>query len=85
MPDNSTPIRIVAMIGSARAGNNTAKAMALVVDELGKHDDVAVEVVDPAQLDLRLPGSQDPVTMDALKEKVTARHRPRARHTRVPR
>ena len=72
MPDNSTPIRIVAMIGSARAGNNTAKAMALVVDELGKHDDVAVDVVDPAQLDLRLPGSQDAATMDALKEKVTA-------------
>ena len=72
MPDNSTPIRIVAMIGSARAGNNTAKAMALVVDELGKHDDTAVEVVDPSQLDLRLPGSQDAATMDALKEKVTA-------------
>ena len=36
MPDNSTPIRIVAMIGSARAGNNTAKAMALVVDVHGQ-------------------------------------------------
>ena len=72
MPNDSTPIRIVTMIGSARAGNNTAKAVALVVDELSKHDDVAVDLVDPAQLDLRLPGSQDPATMDALKEKVTA-------------
>ena len=72
MPNDSTPIRIVAMSGSARAGNNTAKAMALVLDELSSHEDVAVDLVDPVRLDLRLPGSQDAATMEELKEKVTA-------------
>ena len=72
MPNDGTPIRIVAMSGSAREGNNTAKAMALVLDELSSHEDVAVDLVDPAQLDLRLPGSQDAATMNELKEQVTA-------------
>ena len=72
MPNDSTPIRIVAMSGSARAGNNTAKAMALVLDELSSHEDVAVDLVDPARLDLRLPGLQDAATMEELKKKVTA-------------
>ena len=72
MPNDGTPIRIVAMSGSAREGNNTAKAMALVLDELSSREDVAVDLVDPAQLDLRLPGSQDAATMNELKEQVTA-------------
>ena len=72
MADNNNQIRIVTMSGSVRPGNNTAKAMALVLDEFSKHEDVAADPVDPAQLDLRLPGTQDTTTMDGLKEKVTA-------------
>ena len=39
------PIRIAAVVGSVRPGNFTAKALALVVDELRAADDVAVDVI----------------------------------------
>ena len=46
-------IQIVAMIGSSRPGNAAAKALAVTVDELRQNSDVAVDVVDPAEIDLR--------------------------------
>ena len=48
MTQEDCDIRIVAFIGSVRPGNMTAKASALVVDEIDKHKDAAVDVIDPA-------------------------------------
>ena len=65
-------IRVVAMIGSSRPGNATGKALAVTVGELRKDGDVAVDVVDPAGLDLRGPGFQNPDVLKDLQQKVTA-------------
>jgi NAD(P)H-dependent FMN reductase len=50
-------LKIVIVLGSVRPGNYTAKAAALVADELGRDPEVAVETIDPATLDLPLPGT----------------------------
>jgi chromate reductase, NAD(P)H dehydrogenase (quinone) len=50
------PIRIVLINGSVRPNNYTSMASALVVDELRKNPEVHVQVINPAELDLRLPG-----------------------------
>lgn len=50
------PIRIVVISGSVRPNNYTNMAVALVVDELKKHPQVHVDWLDPAKLDLPLPG-----------------------------
>jgi len=49
-------IRIVTICGSVRPGNNTAKALALVVDECRLHPDVEVTPIDLAAVELVLPG-----------------------------
>ena len=49
-------ITIVAVRGSVRPGNYTNMALALVIDELEKDEGIGVRVVDPATLDLPLPG-----------------------------
>ncbi len=48
-------IRIVVVQGSVRPGNYTGKAVALVLDELSKNG-IAVDHVDPTDMDLALPG-----------------------------
>ncbi|MCY4587868.1 MAG: NAD(P)H-dependent oxidoreductase [Bryobacterales bacterium] len=65
-------LQIVAMIGSRRPGNATAKALAVTVDELRQVGGIEVDVVDPADLDLRTPGTQDPELEKVLQEKVIA-------------
>jgi chromate reductase len=50
-------IRVVVIGGSVRPGNLTARAAALVVDELGKSEGVEAAWIDPASLDLALPGT----------------------------
>jgi len=42
MTKEDCDIRIAVFIGSVRPGNMTAKASALVVDEINKHKDTAV-------------------------------------------
>jgi chromate reductase len=49
-------IQITVVCGSARPGNYTAKAAALVLDELHKYQDVVVDSIDPAGFELPLPG-----------------------------
>jgi FMN reductase len=49
-------IQIVAIGGSVRPENFTWKALQLVADEIKKHKDVALEVIDPSTLELPLPG-----------------------------
>ena len=49
-------IKIVAVKGSVRPGNYTGMALSLVLDEFTKHPGEQVEVIDPAKLDMNLPG-----------------------------
>ncbi len=56
MNDSGTGIRIAIVKGSVRSGNFTAKAVALVVDELQRLKVGQVDVIDPADLDLAFPG-----------------------------
>ena len=61
MQDTKKHISIVAIGGSIRPGNFTAKALAIAVDEIRKHKDIYLEVIDPAKIHLPLPGeSSDP-------------------------
>lgn len=61
---------IVVIAGSIRPGNQTLKAMKLVVDELQKREDATFEAIDPAELTLALPGgSQVGSSHDLLQEK----------------
>ncbi len=50
------PIRIVLISGSVRPNNYTNMAAALVVDELKKDLQVRVQWLNPAELDLPMPG-----------------------------
>jgi FMN reductase len=49
-------IQIVAILGSVRPGNFTSKALALVMDEFKKNEEVTLQVIDPAAMKLPLPG-----------------------------
>ena len=62
MPAETGTIGIVVVIGSVRPGNYTARAVGLVLDELDKFPDVRVDVVDPAGLELPLPGAAGATT-----------------------
>jgi NAD(P)H-dependent FMN reductase len=71
---NEAGIRVVAVGGSVRPGNFTAKAMALVVDELKAHQSVTVDWIDLAPLQLPLPGkgrSEDAKKLQASVSKAT--------------
>ena len=51
------PIRIVVIKGSVRPNNYTSMAVALVVDELQKDPQVHVQVIDPSEYNLPMPGT----------------------------
>lgn len=51
-----SPISIVTILGTSRPGNFTSHALALIIDELQKHDNVTVEMIDPAQTPMQFPG-----------------------------
>lgn len=64
-------IRITLVGGSVRPGNFTSKALKVVAEELSKQPEVEVEVIDPAGLDLPLPGREDRSGAGrALQEKI---------------
>lgn len=48
---------IVMINGSARAGNYTGQALAVIQDALEQHDNVTVTTLEPATLKLAVPGS----------------------------
>ena len=69
---NSGGIRIVAVLGTARPENYTSKALALVIDEIGKHGNIALDRIDPAAQDLPFPGADpDSAETKALQEMVS--------------
>ena len=49
-------IRIAAVRGSIRPGNYTSKALDLVVAEMAKSSGTGVDLIDPATLELAMPG-----------------------------
>ncbi len=57
MNDGNSAIRIVAVLGTARPGTFTSKALDLVIDEIERHGDIGVDLIDPATMNLPLPGS----------------------------
>ena len=64
-------IRIVALQGSVRPGNFTGKALALVIDELKRHEYLSVELIDPATVDLAPPGKEgSSAALKALRDSV---------------
>lgn len=58
-------IKLVAIQGSVREGNYTAKALAIVTEVIAQLPDVSLEIIDPTHMQLALPGRG--VTDDALK------------------
>ena len=54
--EHKDKIRIVIIPGSVRPGNFTGKAAALVADEFKKHENVSVDLIKIADLNLPLPG-----------------------------
>ena len=73
MEQHSEGIRIVVINGSVRPGNYTSKASALVVDQLKQDPKVSVEVIDPAKLDLPMPGVRpDAESTKAIQQAVGA-------------
>ena len=68
----SGKIRIVAILGTARPDNYTSKALALVIDEIGKHQNIALDLIDPATVALPFPGTDsDLAETKAIREMVS--------------
>lgn len=66
-------IRLAVIQGSVRPDNYTGKAVAVVLDELGRHERVSVDLIDPATLSLPLPGSgADSADAKTMQETVSA-------------
>ena len=62
---------IVAILGTARPGNYTSKALALTIDEARSHGRFSVHEFDPGGVDLPLPGSgADSEPIRTLRERV---------------
>ena len=71
---NESGIRVAVILGSVRPGNYTGKAAALVVDELRSRN-IHVDVIDPASMQLPLPGigtSSDAESMADIVRDATA-------------
>ena len=58
-------IKLVAIQGSVRPDNNTAKALAIVVEAAEQIPGVSFEIIDPTDMNLALPGKGE--TKDALR------------------
>ncbi len=70
--ENRRGFQIVAIKGSVRPGNYTSKALALVVDEIKKHENVHVEVIDPTTINLPLPGTHGDSTVTKVLQQSVA-------------
>jgi chromate reductase, NAD(P)H dehydrogenase (quinone) len=66
------PAKPIRILGSVRDGNMTGKALALVLDQLRKDDEVTVDFADPAELQLAQPGHTPTEDAMRLRERVTA-------------
>ena len=64
-------IRLVAIGGSVRPNNFTWKALSLVTDEVKKRKDIHLDVIDPRNLTLPLPGLDSTAQTDSLMKSVS--------------
>ena len=64
---NEDGIRIAVLLGSVRPGNFTGKAAALVIDEFRSRG-VHVDVIDPADMELPLPGTGSSADAERMQE-----------------
>ena len=63
-------IKITAVLGSARLENNTAKVLEVVLDELRSMPQIEIDVIDPREMDLRMPGrGESPDALD-IQERI---------------
>ena len=76
------PIRVVVIKGSVRPNNYTSMAVALVVDELRKDPQVHVQVIDPAEYNLPMPGTD--WSAPGAKKVTGSRQRRDRCHSRYP-
>lgn len=60
MNENDSQIRIAIVQGTVRPDSYTSRLVAVVREELDRHPGVVAEVVDPALLQLTLPGVSNP-------------------------
>ncbi len=58
-------IKLVAIQGSVREGNYTAKALAILAEAVAEMPHVSLEIIDPTHMELALPGKG--ITEDALQ------------------
>ncbi|MCA8950753.1 MAG: NAD(P)H-dependent oxidoreductase [Planctomycetes bacterium] len=58
MTEHRDSIHVAVVTGSVRPDNFTRKAALLTVDELQRQDNVEVELIEPADLELTFPGVQ---------------------------
>ncbi len=66
-------IKIVTILGTKRPGNYTAKALALVQDEIRKNPEIELIQIDPATVNLTFPGDRiNSTDQEDLKETVTS-------------
>ena len=65
-------LRLVAIQGSVRAGNYTAKALAVVAEVVRQQPGVALEIIDPTDMDLRLPGRGTSDDVKRMQETVAS-------------
>ena len=66
------PIKVVTICGSVQPGNNTSKALRLVLDEFARHSNVEVTPIFLDRLDLPLPGlpARDPEAVERFQQTV---------------
>jgi len=71
MKEDKEGIRIVAIGGSVRADNFTWKALSIVVEEFRKHEDITLDVINPSDLQLPLPGRETTPVSEDLRKSVS--------------
>jgi len=72
MAKNAKKIKIIVILGSVRPGNMTGKVVGLVIDEIKKHKNVGVEVIDPSKLQLHANGKSTDADVKKLQKCVSA-------------
>ncbi len=72
VPSSTHIIRLVALQGSIRRGNYTAKALAVVADEVSQRPDASLEIIDPTHMELWLPGQGTSDDVRRMQEIVAA-------------
>jgi len=71
MNKQTKKISIVAVIGSVRPDNSTAKVLALVTDEMKKYTNVHIDVIDPSEIQLVTPGQELSASVEQLQKTVS--------------